>query len=182
MGKTDARLAAALVISLSLHLSLAWLLAPRPAGFGPGAAKAVTLTVSLESKARDDASPPLATPLPAPPAPATVPPVAATAAGGGTLTQKARFLLDPDLSPLEGIPVLSSGSLSLRLHVSALGTVDRIAVMRSDPLPQALLDGLLERFRKAQLAPGLAGSQAVASTLDLVIHFEAGPTPAAHQP
>jgi len=70
-----------------------------------------------------------------------------------------------------------SGSLSIRLHVSSLGTVERVTVIKSDPVPKELLDGLVSRFEHAQLSPALAGSEAVASTLDLVIRYEAGVIP-----
>ena len=177
-----ARLTWPLAISLALHLCIVGL-------FASGAAsslrsnKAVTLTVSLPGKQQSDPPPIAATaPLPAEPATAAAPEVAAAPDAAGNLTQKARFLVPPDLSLLETIPVTMSGSLTLRLDVSALGTVDRVTVIKSDPVPQELRDGLVERFRQAPLAPALDGSKAVASTLDLVIHVEAAPELLPRQP
>lgn len=175
-----ARLAWPLAISLALHLCIAVLFASGAAN-SLRSSKAVTLTVFLPGKER--AEPPAATP-PLPTAPATA--VAADAATApdavGNLTQKARFLAPPDLSVLETIPVTVSGSLTLRLNVSALGKVDRVTVIKSDPVPKELRDGLVDRFRQASLSPALDGSKPVASTLDLVIHYEAAPELLPRQP
>ncbi|MCK9381147.1 MAG: energy transducer TonB [Sulfuritalea sp.] len=174
MNKSTARLAWPLAISLALHLGVGWLFSPGSAENRLRQAKAVTLTVTLASKDRSD---PLrvssAEPAVADSATAALP---AVGEAGGILTQKARFLVAPNLAALEAIPVQFAGSLTLRLHVTALGTVDRITVIKGDPVPKELLDGLLTRFEHARLAPALAGSEAVASTLDLVIRYEPGPT------
>lgn len=180
----SSRLAWPLAISLALHLGLGWLLSAEVAGHLPRSAKAVTLTVVLASKEATE-TPALAAAEPAPTSPpptataAAQPPTTTTAAAtidaGGSLTRRARFLVAPDLSDLEEIAVPFSGSLTLRLHVSALGTVDRVIVVNSDPVPTELLDGLVSRFAQARLTPAQAGSQAVASTLDLVIRYEAAP-------
>lgn len=176
-----ARLAWPLAISLALHLCIAVLFASGAAN-SLRSSKSVTLTVSLPSKERPNPPPVDATPsLPAAPATAAAPDAAAASAAGN-LTQKARFLAPPDLSVLEAIPVTMSGSLTLRLDVSALGTVDRVTVIKSDPVPKELRDGLVDRFRKASLAPAREGSKPVASTLDLVIHYEAAPELQPRQP
>lgn len=168
-----ARLAWPLAISLALHLCVAGLFASGAASSLQRSNKAVTLTVSLPSKERTDPPPVAATtPLPAEPASTAAPVAVAASDAAGILTQKARFLAPPDLSALEDIPVALSGSLTLRLDVSALGTVDRVTVVKSDPVPKELRDGLVARFQEARLTPALAGSQAVASTLDLVIRYE----------
>jgi outer membrane biosynthesis protein TonB len=171
----SSRLAWPLAISLTLHLCLGWLFSPGSADTLARGAKAVTLTVVLASKEHPAApAPAAAEPAPAPALPG--PPAAPTDAEG-ILTQKARFLAAPDLSDLEQIAVPLPGRLVLRLHVSALGTVDGVTVVESDPLPKELLDGLLDRFGRARLSPAQAGSQAVASTLDLVIRYESAPMP-----
>lgn len=177
-----ARLAWPLAISLALHLCLAGLFASGAASSLQRSNKAVTLTVLLPSKERSD-PPPVATaaPLPAP-ATAAAPDAVAASDAAGNLTQKARFLTPPDLSALEEIPVALSGSLTLRLDVSALGTVDRITVIKSDPVPKELRDGLLTRFQEARLTPALAGSQPVASTLELVIRYETTQAPLPREP
>ncbi|MDP2134231.1 MAG: hypothetical protein Q8J99_11515 [Sulfuritalea sp.] len=176
------RLAWALAISLALHLCLGWLLSPQSATFLPRS-KAVTLTVALATREHGGNLPPAA-PESAPVAPSTRAAQSTSTAPdpAGSLTQKARFLVAPDLAPLEEIAVPASGQLTLRLHVSALGTVDRVVVVASDPIPGELLDGLLARFRQAQLAPARTGSRAVASTLDLVIRFEAAPVRESREP
>ncbi len=173
MNKSTARLAWSLAASLALHLGAGWLFSPGSAEHRLRQAKAVTLTVTLASRDRSE-------PLPVASAePASAAPVAsslsAVGEAGGTLTQKARFLVAPDLAALEEIPVPFAGSLTLRLHVTPLGTVDRVTVIKGDPVPKELLDGLLTRFEHARLAPALAGSEAMASTLDLVIRYEPGP-------
>ena len=167
----SSRLAWPLAISLALHLCLGWLLSADDAGQLTRSTKAVTLTVVLVNKERAEV-PALAAAAPAPAPPPTPAAVAATDAAGN-LTRKARFIDTPDLADLEQIAVPLSGSLTLRLHVSALGTVDRVMVVKSDPVPTELLDGLVSRFAQARLTPALAGSQAVTSTLDVVIRYEA---------
>ncbi len=97
-------------------------------------------------------------------------------------TRKARFLVAPDLSALEEIPVSFSGSLDIRLHVTQLGTVDHVTVLRSDPLPKELREGLLLRFSQARLAPATIGTEPVPSTLDVVIGYEAAPRPLREDP
>lgn len=140
--------------------------------------KATALTVSLPGKDRPE---PVAVstsqPVAAPQAPPVPPAAVAASDAAGQLTRKARFLEPPDISPLEEVPVLIPGSLSIRLDVTRLGRVERVTVLKSDPMPKELLDGLIARFENARLAPALAGSEAVASTLDLVIRFEPAPTP-----
>jgi hypothetical protein len=100
----------------------------------------------------------------------------------GKLTQKARLLVAPDLTALEDLPVPFPGSITLRIHVNSHGTVDRVTVVKGDPIPKELLDGLLSRFEQARFAPALAGSQSVASTRDLVIRYEAAPIPLQRDP
>lgn len=183
MNTSETRLAASFAVSLALHLCLGWMLAPALESHRPKQAKAVTLTVFLATKDRLE-------PLPIASAPPAVPAAAPDAAAAGStsataaatdavgkLTQKARFLVPPDLAALEEIPLTFSGSLNIRLHVSPLGTVDRVTLLKSDPVPKELLDGLTSRLQHSRLTPALAGSEPVASTLDLVIHYEPGPTP-----
>ena len=174
MSPSTARLGWPLAVSLALHLGVGWLLSMESAQ-QPRKVKAITLTVFLSS--RQGADPvPLSSPAPVP-APPAAPASVSVSEASGTVTRKPRFLVDPDLSVLERIPVPFSGSLSIRLHVSSLGTVERVTVIKSDPVPKELLDGLVSRFEHAQLSPALAGSEAVASTLDLVIRYEAGVIP-----
>ena len=175
-----AHLAWPLAISLALHLCIAVLFASGAAS-SQRSNKAVTLTVLLPGKEQAD-PPPVAAAPPLPAAPATAPDIAAAPDAAGNLTQKARFLAPPDLSILETIPVTISGSLTLRLDVSALGTVDRVIVIKSDPVPKELRDGLVARFQEARLTPALAGSKAVASTLELVIRYESTPSPLLREP
>jgi len=175
VSPSTARLAWPLAISLALHLGVGWLLSTGSAQL-PRKVKAIALTVSLSSKQGADPAP-ISSPAPVLPTPPDSPAAVSATEASGTVTQKPRFLVDPDLSVLERIPVPLSGSLSIRLHVSSLGTVERVTVIKSDPVPKELLDGLLSRFEHARLSPALAGSEAVASTLDVVIVFEAGAIP-----
>jgi hypothetical protein len=169
-----------LAVSLALHLGLAWLFSPGAFDYRPRQAKAVTLTVSLPGAERRERTP--ARPPQASSAPPAATAATATAETPDAVTQPPRFLVAPDLAALEDIPVPAAGSLSLRLHVSALGTVDRVIVIRSDPLPTDLLDGLRRRFESTRLTPAVAGSRAVASTLDVVIRYEPAPTPLLREP
>lgn len=137
--------------------------------------KNVTLTVTLAGVQQPEPQKPAQAAPPSAPPEAPVTP--ATPNGPGPITVKARFLLAPDLSALENIAVPLSGSLTLRLHVSSLGTVDSVEVVKSDPVPGELVDGLLEKLRQTRLSPALAGSQPMPSTLDLVIRFEAAVVP-----
>ncbi|MBI5898188.1 MAG: hypothetical protein HZB40_03050 [Rhodocyclales bacterium] len=88
--------------------------------------------------------------------------------------RSARFLADPDLSILETIPATMPGAVSLRLHVTSLGHVERVTVVRSDPVPKELLDGLIERFREARLSPASIGNTPVASTLEITVRVDPG--------
>lgn len=148
----------------------------KPAEYLTGRVAAVRLTVVLPYQDHS-----VLQPIPAPDQ-APAPPGRSATPAAGTLTQKPRFLVAPDLSALEEISVPFSGSLTVRLYVSRLGTVDRVTLLKSDPVPKELVDGLVSRFKHAQLAPAQAGSEAVASTLDLVIRYEAGPTPLRRDP
>ena len=98
-----------------------------------------------------------------------------TPAQDGAVTEKATFIVPPDLSILEMIPVIAAGSITLRLHVSALGTVGRVEVLRSDPVPRDLMDGLLDAMGQTKLSPARrADGSAAASQIDLVIRVEPG--------
>lgn len=178
MSNPLAQLAWPLAASLALHLGAGWIFLGSPQ-FLPRQGKNLTLTVTLASTQQPEpgkivqADPPAVPPAAPPVAPAST----ATPNTDGQITEKARFLLAPDLSALEEIAVPVSGSLTLRLHVSALGTVDRIEVLKSDPVPRELLDGLFATLRRTRLVPARAGSQPVASTLDLVIRYETAAVP-----
>jgi hypothetical protein len=112
---------------------------------------------------------------PEPAAPTTGVSSARTPAHEGTVTEKAVFIVPPDLSILESIPVIASGSITLRLHVSALGTVGRVEVLRSDPVPRDLMDGLLDAMGQTKLSPARrADGSAAASQIDLVIRVDPG--------
>jgi hypothetical protein len=169
------QLAWPLAASLALHLGAGWVFSSGYVQFLPRQGKNVTLTVTLAGVQQPE--PQKLAQAAAPSAPPEAPVSAVTPNIPGPITEKARFLLAPDLSALENIAVPLSGSLTLRLYVSSLGEVDRIEVIKSDPVPGELLDGLLEKLRQTRLAPALAGSQPVASTLDLVIRYETAVVP-----
>lgn len=164
------RLAGAFLISVMLHLGLAILVSS-------------TLTYTV---VRDATSPPLTVTLAQAPVEARHPadvPIQARVPDHprepqvrqesiGPAQQPARFLVDPDLSVLEEIPTTLPGIVSLRLHVTTKGTVEHVSVIRADPVPKELLDGLIERFGKAKLSPALVGSQTTASTLEVTIRVD----------
>lgn len=175
MTKPITQLAWPLAASLALHLGAGWLFSSGHMQFLPRQGKNLTLTVTLAGT--QNTAPQKAAPAAPPPAPPEGPVPAVSPALPGPITEKARFLVEPDLSALETITVAFSGSLTLRLHVSSLGAVDSIDVVKSDPVPGELLDGLRDRLRQTRLAPARAGSLPVASTLDLVIRYEAAPSP-----
>lgn len=162
------RLAGPLAASVFLHLVAAGLLGLWPVHTPGQRAPLTTLTVRL-AESRPLATPPLPIPVdavvPEPPPPPSAP-------GSGDVTHKARFLVPPNLSTLETIPVTVAGSLSLRLRVSANGQVADITVVRADPIPDAMLDGILAALRQTRLEPARAGTEAVASDLDMVIRYE----------
>ncbi len=163
-------LAGALLVSLMLHLGLAVLVSS-------------TLTYTV---VRDSAGPPLNVTLAQTPAramqladaPARTAPSDQPSAPQvqretlGPPQQPARFLVDPDLSVLEEIPTTIPGTVTLGLSVTAQGTVERVKVIRADPIPRELLDGLVERFAKAKLLPATVGSQATASTINVTIRVD----------
>lgn len=180
MANPVTQLAWPLAASLALHLGAGWLFSSGNLQFLPRQGKSIILTVTLASTQQAEprklaqAGPPAA----APAASASAP----TPNADGPITEKARFLVPPDLSALEDIEVPLSGRLTLRLHVSSLGTVDRVEVVKSDPVPRELLDGLLATLRQTRLAPALAGLQPVASTLDLEIRYETAAVPVQREP
>ena len=92
----------------------------------------------------------------------------------GDANRQARFLVDPDLSILEEIPAAGPGVISLQLSITALGNVERVTVVRSDPVPRELLDGLVERFGKAKLSPAIINGKAAASSLAITIRVDPG--------
>lgn len=163
------RLAGAVFASLMLHLGLAVL---------------ISSTVIYPS-IREAASPPLTVTLAQAPIPTTLladaqPYVAPSLSPGETQQrentapprQPARFLTDPDLSLLEEIPTTVPGVVTLRLEVTTLGTVERVTVIRADPVPKELLNGLMERFGKARLSPATIGSEPIASNIDVTIRVD----------
>lgn len=88
-----------------------------------------------------------------------------------------RFIVEPDLSLLQDIPVSMGGKVRFRLRVSALGTVSAIEVLGHDPLPPELLDGLKNRLSETMLRPAEQDGRAVDSTLDITVGFEPGNAP-----
>lgn len=174
------RLAWPLAASLALHLVIGGVFSPGTLPFRQ--AKSISLTVTLASNRQAEAGE-IARAAPSEqPTAAAVPAVAAKQSTDGQVTEKARFLVEPDLSELEDIAVPLSGTLTLRLHVSSLGTVDRVELLKNDPIPRELLDGVINKLRLTRLTPARAGSQPTASTLDLVIHYESAPTPLPREP
>jgi hypothetical protein len=73
---------------------------------------------------------------------------------------------------LEEIPTTVPGVVTLRLEVTTLGTVERVTVIRADPVPKELLNGLMERFGKARLSPATIGSEPIASNIDVTIRVD----------
>lgn len=92
-------------------------------------------------------------------------------------SQPARFTHDPDLSILETIPVTIPGSVTLKLNISAQGKVIQTTVIRSDPAPKALIDGLVARFSEAILEPARVDQRATESSLEVTVRFEPGLIP-----
>lgn len=106
-------------------------------------------------------------------------PIAGPLGADTAVREKARLLQSPDLHSLEEIPVTTAGTLRLRLFVTAAGTVEKVEVRRSDPIPPALLEGIQRQFRKAPLQPARSAAGPVPSTLDIDVRFEPPPDPAA---
>ena len=92
-------------------------------------------------------------------------------------TRAARFLAAPDLSVLEVVPVRLPGKAVLRLQVSASGIVERVTLIRNDPAPKELIDGLLAAFAATRLAPAQIGDQPTASSVEVTVRFEPGLLP-----
>ncbi|MBI5107937.1 MAG: hypothetical protein HZA62_04250 [Rhodocyclales bacterium] len=161
-----ARLASATLLSATLHLALVVALAgpmAHPAIPTSPAPLLVRLTQTSAAPAASDgivtgqAVEPAATPRPDRP---EVP------------TRAAHFLVDPDLSVLEAVPVNLPGSASLRLQVNAKGIVERVTLMRNDPAPKELIDGLVAAFAATRLTPALVGDRPSASSVEVTVRFE----------
>lgn len=162
----NARLARALAVSAALHLLLAaaWqlTLAPLPRRSLPP----TTLTVELVRRDGEAPTQPL------PPAAAVPPPLTHASRQAGELTRPARFVVAPDMSLLEEYPVARPGSVTLRLRISAAGTIEDIQIRRADPAPTALIEGMTGALRRARLEPAYSDQRPVASELDIVIRYE----------
>lgn len=163
------RLHAAIAASLIIHLAAAAFagLTPHPVIDTTPTTLSVRLS-KAESVTTVAAATSAVIPTPASAAPETA---------AESPAKAARFLADPDLSILETIPVTLPGSLTLRLKVSAQGQVEGIAVVRSDPAPKELVDGVIRAFGQARLAPALRGDAPVASSLEVTVRFEPGLVP-----
>jgi hypothetical protein len=96
-------------------------------------------------------------------------------------SQPARFLSDPDLSILETIPVTLPGSVTLKLKISTHGKVVQVKIVRADPAPKELIDGLMARFSEAHLMPAMLDQQPTESSLEVTVRFEPGLVPLENQ-
>lgn len=83
-----------------------------------------------------------------------------------------RFIVEPDLSVFQDIPLSAGGKVRFRLHVSSIGTINGVEVLGHDPLPPELLGGLKNLLSKTMLRPAEQDGQAVGSTLDITVGFE----------
>ncbi len=164
------RLAGFVLASLMLHLGIALLVSSSLTYTAVREAASPSLTVTLAQTSIHNLQPahllPPATTTDLP----TEPQIQRDTLGPSQ--QPARFLIDPDLSVLEQIPTSIPGAISLRLYVTAQGVVDRVSVVRADPVPKELIDGLVERFGKAKFTPALIGSQPAASTVEVTIRVD----------
>lgn len=97
---------------------------------------------------------------------------ASTGKPDGTLTQQAKFLTSPDFSGLQELPVLFAGEMTLRLHISALGRIEKVTVIRSDPVAKDFLERAKQELLRTPMTPAQEGERRVASTMDLVIRYE----------
>lgn len=171
VGAPAARLTTAVLLSTLLHLCFAAAFAGS-ATYSPVPTSSPQLDVRLVRAspvpvATNDTKPYQAV-EPAPTAarnPADVP------------TRAARFLAEPNLNILEDVPVSLPGSASLRLQVDAKGIVERVTLIRNDPAPKDLIDGLLATFAATRLTPALIGDRPVASSIDVTVRFEPGLLP-----
>lgn len=87
--------------------------------------------------------------------------------------RRARFIIAPNFSELEHLPVVLQGQVHLVLTVSRIGTIDGIRTVKSDPIPSDLLTGIHNLLAKAHMEPALdAAGQAVASEIEIIVGFE----------
>lgn len=168
----------AFAASLALHVLAAWLAVPTWSEQTAAALPRPPLTVTLAAGPTIAPTTTLAgdktDPLP--------PADAGTARADDTILEKARLLRGPDLYGLQEIPVTVAGVVRLRLFVTAAGTVEKVAVRRSDPIPTALLEGLQRQFKQTALQPALSATGPVPSTLDIDVRFEPLPDEDAQSP
>lgn len=164
----QSRLQQAFAASLALHALAGWLVFPAWQAMPVARVAPAALSVRLDARP--------AAALPSVPAAKVAHASAATglsaeAAAAGSITRP-RFLSPPDIDGLRTIPVPAAGSLSLRLYVTAAGTVERVEVRRSDPVPPELLEGIRRRFRQAALQPAMSAAGPLPGTLDIEVRFE----------
>lgn len=164
---SKARLVSAVLLSAVLHLALAVALA-LPTAYPVIPASPAPLSVRLVQASDGNAAA----------IRQTVAPAATPRQNGSEApTRAARFLAAPDLSVLEVVPVTMPGKALLRLQVSANGIVERVTLIRNDPAPKELIDGLVAAFAASRLAPALVGDQPSASSVDVTVRFEPGLLP-----
>jgi hypothetical protein len=139
---------------------------------------ALVTRLNVELVARSTPFPDPAPPLPTPPpeAPHEIPPSPSNEAATEHPGVAPHFLGDPGLDELGEIPVLSHGQLTLSIHVSPLGTAEKIEVIRADPVPRELVDGLRSKLSRARYAPARSPSgKALAGVMEIVVQFEPAP-------
>lgn len=168
----EGRLAAAIAVSLAIHLLLLGALARRPTATA-GPLVAARLELRLTSPQPSTAS---ADARPAPqPAVATPPALAAPDAAPPEtpLSTPPRFAEAPDFAELETMSLSQPLRLKLRIHVAAVGRATRVEVLETRLVPAGFLAGIVARLEQARYQPGRAGETAVDSAFELVI--EAAP-------
>lgn len=161
------RLQQAFAASLALHVLAGWL--AFPVWLEAPLARVAPGPLSVRLDARPAAVPPYnSAPQDRNTGVTTGPSAEATPA---SLTRP-RFLILPDIDGLRTIPVPAAGMLSLRLYVTAAGTVERVELRRSDPIPPELLAGLQRQFKQAALQPAMSAAGPAPGTLDIDVRFE----------
>jgi hypothetical protein len=105
--------------------------------------------------------------------PAPLPPPTAEPAAVQEVRQPDRPALPvtaPDFTPLAAVPV-PTGPIRLRLHIDAVGRVDRVEVLDSDPGDAAFVERLVAILLATPHIPARRDGQDVASVKEVSLDF-----------
>lgn len=165
-----AALARAIAVSVLLHLVAFSLLEPRTPPYHGSRALAPPLLARLQAPSSAPPLPPTPLPVDATETASLAKPTDPAAnADGAALTRKAGFALPPNFWPVESLSVAGTTRLKLRLHVSALGALQRIDILESELVTPDFLAAVYEQLELARFAPAESLGRKIPGAFEILI-------------